>query len=221
MSNATPLRDQLKIAAATLFSLAGAQSTRVAARIAALDLLIYEAAAREHRRAAFNRRDKACYRLGSAFEPTNGLDLDPVNLTGFLHLGATALLLLAEHAIERPELSIVDLLGRLFRSPAGRVIRAHGIWVRWNWLRALYVAETETFLASRKGRDPKARWRADKPTTNQTYIAAEICLDLQLEPRTFANRGEAFDWIKVQAGNPRFNKQPSRPDLTQLVEMLR
>lgn len=221
MSTVTNLSDQLKIAAATLYSFAVAQTTRVAARMADLELLIHDAEAGEHRRAAFNQRDRLSYRLGGAFEPASGLGLDPVSLSGFLTLGATALLLLVQHAIEQPELSIVDLLDRLFRSPPGRVIRDHGVWVRWNWLRALYIAETETFLASKKGRDPKARWRAGKPTVNQTYIAAQICLDLQLEPCSFANRGEAFDWIKLQGGNSRFTREPPKPDLTALAELLR
>lgn len=85
-------------------------------------------------------------RLGGAFEPTGGLELDPVTMTGFLALGSTALLLLAQHAIVQPDLSMVDLLGRLFRSPAGQVIRSNGVWVRWNWLCSLYIAETEKFF---------------------------------------------------------------------------
>lgn len=150
-------------------------------------------------------------RLGGAFEPTSGLDLDPVTLTGFLSLGSIALLLLVRQAVDAPEAAIVDLLAQLFRSPAGRVIRDHGVWVRWNWLRELYVAKTQDFFASRKGCDPKARWRSEKPTVNQIYIAAQICLDLQLEPRTFANRGEAFDWITLKEGNPRFAHEPAKP----------
>lgn len=221
MSDAATPSDQLKIAAAILFALANVQRTQVEARTAELDRLIHDAQAREHRRAAFNQRDKACYRLGNAFEPTSGLDLDPVSQTGFLSLGSTALLLLMQQAIERPDLTVVDMLGRLFRSPAGREIRAHGVWVRWTWLCQLYVAETQTFLTSRKGRDPKAKWRTEKPTDNQKHIAAQLCIDLQLAARRFANRGDAHDWIKSKGGNLRFQHEPPRPDLTALEDLLR
>lgn len=221
MSHATDRSNRLKVSAATLYALVQTQGAQVAKRTASLDLLIHEAQAREHRRAAFNQRDKACYRLGGAFEPTGGLDLDPVALSGLLSLDLTAVVLLAQHAIEQPNLSFVELIGRLFRSPSGRVVRDHGAWERWNWLRNLYVKETETFFASRKGRDPKARWRKEKPSVDQRYLVEEICLDLQLEHRSFANRGEAHDWIKKQGGNPRFTREPARPDLTRLAEMLR
>ena len=213
--------DRMKIEAATLFSLAGSQQHLAQTEIAKLALLIHDAEAREHRRAAFNARDKACYRLGGAFEPVAGLDLDPVTLTGFLALGSIALLLLVQVALRQPDGSVADHLARLFRSPAGRVIRAHGVWVRWHWLRDLYIEETEAFLRSRKGRDPKARWRSEKPTANQTYIIAEICLDLQLELAKPATRGAAFDWIQIQGGNPRFTREPARPDLSALAELLR
>lgn len=93
-------------------------------------------------------------------------------------------------------------------------------WVRWNWLCELYVAETATFLESPAGRDPKARWRGKAPTAEQTYIAAQICLDLQLEPRSFATRGEAFDWIQEQGGNPRFWVEPSKPGIADMAELL-
>lgn len=146
MSNSPDHAARLRTTAATLFALVGAEQKLVEARVAELDREICKAKAREHRRAEFNQRDKNCYRLGGAFEPTGGLELAPVTMTGFLTLGSTALLLLAQHAIVQPDLSMVDLLGRLFRSPAGQVIRSNGVWVRWNWLCSLYIAETEKFF---------------------------------------------------------------------------
>ena len=202
---------RLKIAAATLFSKVAGLTRQTQSEIADLALLIHNAEAREHRRAAFNARDKACYGLGGAFEPVGGLALDPVTLTGFLALGSVALLLLVQVAIQQPDDSTADHLARLFRSPAGRVIRAHGVWVRWNWLRELYIAETETFLQSKKGQDPEAKWRFDPPTVFQTYIIAEICLNLQLETPVLATRGEAAKWIEDHDGNPRFTREPPPP----------
>ena len=221
MSSKHDTSDLLKITAAKLYSDADRLQLLTKAKIGALDLLIHDAEAREHRRAEFNARDKACYRLGGAFEPVGGLCLDPVALSGFLALGSVAVLLLAQVALALPDEPVADNLARLFRSPAGRVVRAHGVWVRWRWLRELYLEETERFLRSKKGRDPKARWRAEQPTSNQTYLIAEICLDLELELQRFATRGQAFDWIRGHGGNPRFTREPARPDLSSLAAMLR
>ena len=212
---------RLQVSAAELFSAAEDAQRTTQAQAGELARLMHNAEAREHRRAAFNARDKACYRLGGAFEPVHGLDPDPVTLTGFLALGSAALLMLVQVALQRPHETTAGHLARLFRSPAGRVIRAHGVWTRWNWLRNLYIEETETFLNSKKGRDPEARWRSEKPTVNQTYLVAEICLDLQLEVKEFTTRGEAFEWIERRGGNPRFAREPARPELGELAGMLR
>ncbi|WP_019516459.1 hypothetical protein [Sphingomonas sp. Mn802worker] len=36
-----------------------------------------------------------------------------------------------------------------------------------------------------------------------------------------ATRGQAFDWIMAQGGNPRFRNKPERPDLAAIIEALR
>lgn len=185
-------------------------------KVAELDLLIHDARAREYRRAQFNARDRDAYRLGGAFEPCGGLILDGVQLTGFLALGTTGILLLAKEALAHPTLSIVDLLGRLFLSRSGRIIRTHGVYVRWQWLAKLYFEETEGFQNSRKGRDPKQRWRREKPTSDQTYLIVQICRLLQIERPTLPDRGAAYDWIKSQGGNPRFAGGPPTIDLAEL-----
>lgn len=217
MTNTRSIADQLRVSAALCFADLGEAERQVTARSAELEQLIHDAEAREHRRAAFNRRDAACYKLGAAFEPSDGLALDPVTLTGFLSLNEVGLLLLVRSALASPGGSVADALATLFRSPAGGEIRAYGTWIRWRWLRELYLEETERFLASPKGSDPNARWRGDPPTHAQTYLVAQICLDLQLGHRTFPTKGEAFEWILAR-GNPRFNHEPPRPSLEALAE---
>ena len=212
------LAERLKIQAAQLFAELNAAGRATQAKVADLELLIREAQTREHRRAENSARDRACYRLGGAFEPIGALKLDDVQLTGFLGLGTIGVLLLAKEAVSHPTLGVADLLAALFRSPAGRVIRAHGIRLRWEWLQQLYLEETERFEQSRKGRDPNARWRCEKVTVNQTYIVGQISCLLQIEVPALRDRGAAFDWIKGQGGNPRFVDGPPLADIAALEE---
>jgi hypothetical protein len=203
--------------AALLLAYASQARLAMSAREEELAALVRDAQRREHRRAKFNERDSSCYRIGAAFEPTNGLDLDPVALSGFLALGTTGLLLLVRAALDHPEASVSEQLAALFRSEAGAALRAWGSWSRWCWLRALYVAETTTFLASAAGQDPAAKWRRERATAEQGYLAAAICLDLGIAEPRFNDRGSAFDWIMKHGGNPRFQEEPARPDLDALV----
>lgn len=220
MDHTTTYNDRLRAQAAQVFALAKAAKRNTEARNAEIDALIHDAAAREHRRAAFNARDASCYRLGAAFEPAGALDLDPVAMSGWLDLDAVGLLLLVQVGLAMPEASVAEQLRALFRSAAGREIRAWGVWIRWQWLKALYLQEVEAFLASPSGRDPKAPWRPKPPKAKQTYIAAEIGLLLEITPPTFATREAAFDWIRSHDGNPRFTTEPARPDLTTLTDLL-
>jgi hypothetical protein len=189
-----------------------------AVRAGELEGLIHDAEAREHRRAAFNARDAACYRLGSAFEPTNGLGLDPAAFAGWLAMGNAGLLLLLRQAAGAPEHTITESLAALFASPAGQSIRAWGVWARWHWLKALYIAETEGFLASPAAK--RRGWKQLPPTARQTYLIAAICADLQKELQRFESRGAASDWILAQGGNPRFNVEPAKPDLSDFAELV-
>lgn len=220
MSDASTITDRLRQHATLLYADAHHARAQVHRRGEALDALIHDAQAREHRRAAFNFRDASCYRIGAAFEPTGGLHLDPVALTGFLALGTTGLLLLVRTAVGLPDASIAEQLAALFRSEAGDEIRAWGIWSRRCWLRALHIDQTETFLASPAGRNPAAKWRDAKPTAEQTYLIAAVCLDLGLVEPTFRTRGAAFDWIQAQGGNPRYKNKPVRPNLDDLARSL-
>lgn len=72
--------------------------------------------------------------------------------------------------------------------------------------------------ASKKGTDPKQSWRSETVTGPQHYIIGEIERCLSLTAPAFGNRGQAFEWIKEQGGNPRFLTPPSPPPLPRLME---
>lgn len=221
MTDILSLADQIKVEAARAWAAAGTLSAQTDAAIATLEKHIHDAEAREHRRAAFNHIDRRKYAIGGGFEPVGGLDLDPVALTGLLALGLLGHLLLLRVAMTAPEASTVKHYRLLFASKAGRMIRQQGVFIRWTWLRDLYVEETETFFASKKGRNPNARWRAEKATVNQGHLIVHICLLLQIEQRSFPTRGDAHDWIKLQGGNARFWEAPNATDLAALEATLR
>lgn len=218
MIDQTAQHDVLRSIAAELLSNVEQQSTAIECRHAELAALIREAEAAELRRAAYKLRDGKCYELGAAFEPPGALDTDPLAVTGFLALDATAVLLLARLALEKPDQSVAELLARLFRSSAGQQIRALGVWVRWNWLKELYQDECERYHALFR-RNGERRVGASKPTTRrQRYMVEQICAFLQMVQPDIADRGAAYEWIKKHGGNPRFQEGPRRPSMAGLAE---
>jgi hypothetical protein len=218
MDQRTDLSRHLAASARDLLVYAATERGIAETRVGELDALIHDALAREHRRAAFNLRDARCYRLGAAFEPVDGLELDPVAMAGWLASGHAGLAALVGIALKHPEGNLVDHLRVLFRSDLGQPIRAIGVWTRWHYLKSLYDAEVTQFLSSPAYH--RKAWRSKSPTAHQTYIIAEISLDLEIETPRFSRRGEAFEWILAKAGNPRFQNEPARPDLAALLELV-
>jgi hypothetical protein len=184
-----------------------------APRVQQLDALIRESETWLHRRASYIERDKGCYRTGAALEPVGGHRLDDIQLSGLDALGGVGVKILAETAVSNPGLSLSELLATLFAGPAGTALQAWGAWSRWHWLSALYRHETEEFLASKKGLDPRQRWRQQRPTARQTYIIEQIARLLNEPVPSFDTRGAAFEYIREQGGNPRFAREPARPAL--------
>ncbi len=183
------------------------------ARAQTLDQLVRESQTWQHRRAAHSERDRGCYRAGAALEPHGGHLLDDVTLSGLDHLGAVGVALLVQVAVEHPGLSLSELVGQLFRSTHGELVRRWGEWCRWHWLRELVHEETKAFLTTKAGRDPKARWRSASVTARQSYLILELARVLEIMAPEFQTRGEAFDWIYGQGGNPRFQTPPPTPPL--------
>ena len=153
-------------------------------------------------------------RVGAALEPTGGLEVDDVFLSGLDLLGGHGVALLAAAALAGPGgTSLSELMLRIARTDAGKVIRAWGVWSRFTWLRDLYQTAVLAFENSVAGRNPCGSWRKDAPTARQAYLAVELARFLQLEQPALATKGEAHDWLYTHGGNPRFL---SRPDLPQL-----
>ena len=206
-------------AASTLAALLADMTASNQAHQQELEELICETQTYLHRKAARLARDRACYRIGGALEPNDGHMLDDVALSGFDHLGAFGLLLLLPIALANPGESLSGLLRLLFASEVGAEIREWGEWSRMTWLHKLYWKETIGFLQTKKGQDPKERWRSDIVTAQQKHLIREIAHAFdELEPK-FVRRGDAFEWIKSQGGNPRFHTPPPRPALPSLPEI--
>lgn len=184
-----------------------------AARCEELERLEREAQTWLHRVASYKERDCAIYRTGAAFEPRGGHLLDDIQLSGLDALGMHGLLAFVEVWLDQPSSSLSEGMLNLFASRYGALVREWGIWARRMWNAALYVAEVEEFLQSKMGRDLKARWRTRPVTRRQVYLIEEIARQKQLLVPVFANRGEAFDWIGGQGGNPRYWEQPVMPPL--------
>jgi len=209
----------LRDASARLLSQVEEQLAAVECRRETLEALIREAETAEKRRAARNVRDGKVYALGAGFEPVDALDLDPVAITGFLSLKGDGLLLLVRLALQHPDEQIAVLLARLFRSSAGQAVRAHGVWVRWSWLKALYDAECEYYHTLFAGNGRRLA-KAEQPTTRrQRYLVDQLCLYLQVARPNLADRGAAYEWIKEHGGKPRFQQEPPRPSLSGLAEV--
>lgn len=205
-------------AADTLAALLADMSAANQAHQQELEELVRETQTYLHRKAARDARDRACYRIGGALEPNDGHRLDDVALAGFDHLGAFGLLLVTPIALAHPGESLSGLLRLLFASESGASIREWGVWSRLAWLHKLYWQETIGFLQTKKGSDPKQGWRSDKPTARQKHLIRELARTFdELEPK-FARRGDAFEWIKGQGGNPRFHTPPPMPALPTLPE---
>lgn len=207
----SPPADMLRLRFAELRASIDAMDLPAEPRIEALDAMIREGETWIHRRAAYIERDKCCYRTGGALEPYGGHRLNDIQLSGFDALGATGILLLTDVAIHHPGLAVSELLSLLFTSEHGPIIHVWGIWSRWHWCQALYVEETETFLASPAAANPS--WRPKTVTPRQVYLIEEIARMLELPVPKVTTRGAAFDHILKAGGNPRFTEAPPRPAL--------
>lgn len=207
------LQSSLSIAAALLASRLHDDASRLEARQGQLDDLVRDAETWLRRRAAWNARDKALYRTGAALEPYGGHLLDDIQLSGLDALGTRGVLLLVQLAAQHPELSLSRLMAALFASDHGPLIAEWGRWSRLHWLTALHSEETEGFLQTKAGSDPKAAWRSRHPTRRQMFLAEEMARAIGVDTPVFANRGQAFDWILRHGGNPRFWSLPPMPPL--------
>lgn len=155
-------------------------------------------------------RDNLKYHLGFAFEVNGGLDLDSLALTGLLSVPWSAL----EARLQGPnsrQKTLVEATRRALEEPDLREwCLAQGTWLQWRRLEAIYRQEIDGFRNSdafhRKG------WRSKIITRPQHYLIGEIHRILGKSKPCLANRGEAYEYIAAEGGNPRFRQAPPAPD---------
>lgn len=154
-------------------------------------------------------RDNLKYYLGFAFEVNEALDVDSLALTGLLSLPWPAFEAVLKEDIRKPE-RVIDGLRLALRQPEVlEWARAHGVWLQWKRLEAIYREEVEDFRSSegfhRKG------WRRRSITRAQRYLIGEIERILGIPVPAIATRGEAYEFIAAAGGNPRFLVEPPLP----------
>jgi len=156
-------------------------------------------------------RDAARYTLGGSLSMLGFERLDTIALTGLLGNPAQMLAWLAEAQTEIGDAPLADLVDRVFDDSARfDWCRQWGVHLGWLHGAALYDAAVTSFIISgRTG--PKERWRRDEITDDQANLILRICVWRQIPEPALATRGEAFDWIYEQGGNPNWWAVPATP----------
>ena len=120
----------------------------------------------------------------------------------------SALDLLNKRKSDCDKRSLIDLIQLVLDDPNVRErARNHGAELRWEWSRALYQAEVEDFAQSPAAQNPRAAWRRKSVTRRQVYLIGEAVRCFELDPLNVTNRGEAYEWLRMVGGNPRFNQE--------------
>ena len=154
-------------------------------------------------------RDNLKYYLGFAFEVNQALDVDSLALAGLLSLPWQAFATLFMDVSRVPD-RVIDGLRRALTNPSVlEWAQAQGVWLQWKRLEAIYRQEVDDFRNSdaygQKG------WRRRSITRPQHYLIGEIHRVLGVQLPALATRGQAFDFIAANGGNPRFLFEPPVP----------
>lgn len=162
-------------------------------------------------------RDSRVYQLGAAIEVLDGLDIDPIRFLGFLAAGARSLEPMVDAAAAEPLGSVVDYMRAAIDSDAlAQYFRELGEYYYFNWSASIAQLETAEFNQLPLANDPTAHWRSKPPTPRQLYIVDRICNvrtakdPAYLRPK-LKTRGDCYDFIARNNGNPRFWPTPDRP----------
>jgi hypothetical protein len=154
-------------------------------------------------------RDNLKYYLGFAFEVNDALDVDSQALTGLLSLPWEAFEAGLAEDIRKPGRVIDGLRLALLQPAVLEWARAQGVWLQWKRLEVIYRQEVEDFRNSeafqRKG------WRRKAITRPQHYLIGEIHRILGVSVPPLATRGQAYEFIAANGGNPRFLTEPPVP----------
>jgi hypothetical protein len=172
---------------------------------------------RRQSRARSKRRpstaDQAKYRLGSVLVAL-GFDGEAhVEILGLLWHPDVALTWLARARKKLGSVTLQELVAEILSDQDRREwFHAWGSWVLWHRRRELYQASVQSFLDSGKADDPVASWRAKPPTDDQLELIAVLTELDRVDGPEDPTRGDAFDWIRERAGNPRYRSGPPLPD---------
>lgn len=155
-------------------------------------------------------RDNLVYYLGAAFEVNRALDLDSFALTGLLALQLNEFEELAYSNEANPPAKLIDAIRHVLAMPPVLAwARAQGIWMQWKRLEKIYRSEVDDFRKSDAFLDKK--WRRKGISPAQHYIIGEIERLTGVSRPVLTNRGEAWEYIAAQGGNPRFLNAPPIP----------
>ncbi|RSU75862.1 hypothetical protein BRX37_10235 [Sphingomonas sp. S-NIH.Pt3_0716] len=153
--------------------------------------------------------DTQKYRLGSIFSVLSSrfVELDDLALLGLLADAHYTITLLHFSVIDDGA-SLLDVFNQLLLDPIlAQKFRDEGAKLRWEWNRALYVSEVESFAQSKAAQNQRAAWRRKPPTRGQIYLISEAVRAFDFDPPIVSTRGEAFEWLRKVGGNPRFAKK--------------
>jgi hypothetical protein len=154
-------------------------------------------------------RDNLTYYLGFAFDVNDALNLDSLALTGLLSLPWEAFTSTFEGGAGKPVRLIDGLRLALVQPAVIEWARAQGVWLQWKRLEAIYREAVEDFRNSDAFRQPG--WRRKRVTRAQHYLIGEIHRILGVPVPALATRGQAYDFIAANGGNPRFLTAPPVP----------
>ena len=154
-------------------------------------------------------RDNLKYYLGFAFEVNRALDVDSLALTGLLSLPRGAFNAIFKEEVRVPGRVVDGLRLALARPEVLEWARAQGTWLQWKRLEAVYRKEVDDFRKS--DAFPRPGWRRKTITRPQHYLIGEINRILGVPIPPLATRGQAYDFIAANGGNPRFLKEPIPP----------
>ncbi|MEO1968563.1 MAG: hypothetical protein ABGW87_07625 [Sphingomonadaceae bacterium] len=171
-----------------------------------------QARAKPKRRGGKGSIDAAKYQLGSVLTLCGFEGTDDLVLLGFLACGDRALQWMAEARLAFGPMTFAELVRAALADPQRTAwCRKWGEYRRKVYKKAAYDQSVTSFLESGKT-GPRQRWRRAEITAEQHDIIEDICTALGRPKPTLSNRGQAFDWIFKNGGNPNFWVPPVEPN---------
>lgn len=170
--------------------------------------------ASEKRRGGPGSRDADKYALGSVLAMIVFGSADGDALLGLFWNPDLMLRWFAEARVALGPSSFRDLYDAAITARPDRQewLKRWGVCIRFERNHALYMAGFQSFFDSGKADDPDQSWRRKPVSADQRRLIALICDLRDLPLPTMTNRGEAFEWICNEGGNPRFWAPPEQPE---------